>query len=306
MSRSPLRRLILALYPEDFRARYGDELELVAAECGDGWRVTLDLTVSAVRARLNPGFGVSPLESGPRRLQTTTSTVFALWAWSIVAIGVFSRAVDDQPVPGLRAWGWSAYAVGRGIFQVSLAVIGFIGFLYWLRVVIPAAREKNRTTLLLAFLPGIVVTAWLGCTALLALVIHHVEPASHRHVGGQGPHTVGGWILLIAYGLFTLLCVAVCVASTRRALKAAELPERILRTSSSIAGASTIALAAITTCAAVCLTRVVMIGGLSLRDQLTSVAPVCFLMLATGCAAVSSVRGFAVLRAASGPAGNRG
>jgi hypothetical protein len=50
MSASRLQRLILGVYPRRFRDRYGDELDAVAADCGAGWRVTLDLAVSAVRA----------------------------------------------------------------------------------------------------------------------------------------------------------------------------------------------------------------------------------------------------------------
>ena len=79
MSTSRFHRLILAVYPERFRDRYGDELATVTADCGGGWRVTFDLAVSAVKARLNPGPITSGSEGRRLRLETTTSTVFALW-----------------------------------------------------------------------------------------------------------------------------------------------------------------------------------------------------------------------------------
>lgn len=129
MSASRLRRLILSAYPERFRDRYGDELAAVANECGDGWRVTVDLAVSAARARLDPGLVSSGPDGRRLRLEVTTATVLALWVWSTVAVALFARAVDDRPVPGLSSWGWGAYAVGNGIFSLSALVIVVVGFL---------------------------------------------------------------------------------------------------------------------------------------------------------------------------------
>jgi hypothetical protein len=34
------------------------------------------------------------------------------------AVAVFAKAVNDRPVPGLRSWGWIAYLVGSGLFQL--------------------------------------------------------------------------------------------------------------------------------------------------------------------------------------------
>ena len=144
MSTTRLHRLILAVYPERFRDRYGEELAAVAADCGGGWRVTFDLAVSAVKARLNPDPITSGSEGRRLRLETTTATVFALWVWSTVAVALFARAVDDQPVPGLRSWGWAAYEVGNVIFSLSAAAILIVGFVYWLLVVVPAIRTRNR------------------------------------------------------------------------------------------------------------------------------------------------------------------
>jgi hypothetical protein len=300
MSTSRLHRLILALYPERFRHRYSDELAAVVADCGGGWRVTLDLAVSAFKARMSP----DPISSGSDgrriRLETTTATVFALWLWSALAVALFARAVDDQPVPGLRSWGWAAYAVGNVIFTLAAAAILIVGFGYWLVVVVPAIHNRDRTTLIPAVLPVVVVGLWLAGTGVLAVLTNHIRPGNYRHVTAQGPHTAGGWAVLAIYAVFTLACVAVCTTSVRRALRNAQLTPRMLTLSSVFAVGASVALAAISVCALICVARVLMIGGIGVRDEMTAIGPVCFLLLASATAAVSSVRGLQALRTEEG------
>ena len=297
MTGSRLRRLILAAYPERFRDRYGDELAAVTADCGGGWRVTLDLGVSAIKARLRPALVASGADGRRWRLETTTATVFALWVWSTVAIGLFARAVDDQPVPGLRSWGWGAYAVGNVIFTLSAAAVLVIGFGYWLGVVVPAVRTRNRSALVPAVIPVPVVGLWLAATGVLAVITHHIRRGNYRHVTAQGPHTAGGWGLLAGYALFSVACVTVCTASIRRALKLAELTRTALTVSTIAAAMASGCLAAITACAMICLTRVLMIGGIGVRDEITAVGPVCFLLLTSAAAATSSIRGLRAVHA---------
>lgn len=298
MTNSRLHRLILAAYPERFRDRYGDELAAVAADCGGGWRVTLDLSVSAIKTRLNPI--ISGSDRRRLRLEATTSTVFALWVWSTLAVALFARAVDDQPVPGLRSWGWGAYAVGNVIFSLSAASILIVGFGYWLIVVVPAVRTRNRATLILAVVPVAVVVLWLAGTGLLAVATNHVRAGNYRHITAQGPHTAGGWALLAIYGLFTVACVTIGTTSIRRALAKAELTPQMLTVSSVVAVTATVALTAITACAVICVTRVLMVGNIGVRDQITAIGPVCFLLLASTAAATSSVRGLRAVRTGSG------
>lgn len=300
MSLSRLHRLILAVYPERFRDRYGEELATVAAECGNGWRVTFDLAVSAVRARLNPDAITPGSNRRELRLETTTSTVFALWVWSTVAVALFARAVDDQPVPGLRSWGWGAYAAGNVIFSLSVAAILIVGFVYWLAVVVPAICTSNRATLKPAVVPVVVVALWLAGTGVLAIATHHIRAGNYRHITAQGPHTAGGWALLAIYALFTAACVTVCTTSIRWALKKAELTPPMLSVSSVVAAGASVALAAITACALICVTRVLMIGGIGVRDEITAIGPVCFLLLTSTAALTSSLRGLRAIRTSPG------
>jgi hypothetical protein len=296
MTASRLHRLILAVYPERFRDRYGDELATVAADCGNGWRVTLDLLISAGKARLNPDPATARADSGRLRLEATTATVFVLWVWSTLAVALFARAVDDQPVPGLRSWGWGAYVVGNVIFTLSAAAILIIGFGYWLAVIVPAIRSRNRAALVPAVVPVAVVGLWLAGTGGLAVATNHVQAGNYRHISAQGPHTVGGWAVLATYALFTTTCVAICTTSIRRALRKAELTASMLTVSSVVAATASVALAAIAACAAICVARVLMIGGVSVRDQMAAVGPVCFLFVAAAAAVTSSLRGLQAIR----------
>ena len=137
---------------------------------------------------------------------------------------------------------------------------------------------------------------WLAGTGVLAVATNHVRPGNYRHITAQGPHTAGGWAVLAIYALFTVACVTVCTTSIRRALRKAELTPPLLTVSSVVAVTASVALAAITACAVICVTRVLMIGGIGVRDEMTAIGPVCFLLLASTAAATSSVRGLRAVR----------
>ena len=140
---------------------------------------------------------------------------------------------------------------------------------------------------------------WLAGTGLLAVATNHIQPGNYRHITAQGPHTAGGWALLAIYALFTVGCVTVCTINARRALRKAELTKPMLTVSSVVAITASVALAAVTACAVICVTRVLMIGGFGVRDEMTAIGPVCFLVLASTAAATSSVRGFRAIRTKS-------
>jgi hypothetical protein len=60
------------------------------------------------------------------------------------------------------------------------------------------------------------------------------------------------------------------------------------------------ALVAITACAAICVIRVLMIGGIGARDAMAAIGPLCFMLLASTAAATSSVRGLRAFRTRPG------
>lgn len=296
MSPSRLQRLVLSAYPEQFRQHYGEEFATVVADCGAGWRVTVDLALGAVKAHLVGDTSLAEPGRGKQRLETTTATVFALWAWGAAAMSLFAWAVDAGPVPGLKAWGRVAYAAGNVVLSLAAVGVFAICVVYWLLVMVPAIRSRDWATVRPAALAPAVVVLWLGGTGSLAFATNHIRPGNYRHITAQGPHTAAGWALLVLYGLFTAACMIVCTVSARRALRRAELPSPLLRLSSVAAIATAGALAATTACAAVCAARVLMVGGISALGELGTIGPVCFLLVASLAASTSSLRGLRAVR----------
>jgi hypothetical protein len=296
MSPTRVQRLVLAGFPARFRLRYGDELSALISDSGGGWRVTADLVRSAAREWLRPSFIGTTEEQRRMRLQSTTATVFVLWSFSALAVAVFARAVDDHPVPGLHSWGFVAYGAGTVVFELTAGAVLLIGFVYWLRVVLPAVRAHNGAVLVPAVLPIAVGTLWLVTTALVAFIGHHIVPGNYRHITAQAPTTAGGMAVLAVYALFTLACVVMCASSVVRALTRAALPTPLLRGSMAVAAAVAAALGCVASAASVCLARVLIVGHIDPRTMAMAVGAVAALWLVWVGAATSAMRGVRALR----------
>lgn len=296
-----IRRVVLAAFPFRFRARYSEELEAVAEDYGGGWRVTADLARAAGREWCFPTFHGPIGERRRQRLQATTSAVLVAWALSLLAGAVFARAVNDKPVPGLRSWGWTAFAIGRGVMQVTAVAVVLAGLVYWIRVFVPALRRRDLPTLRAALLPGAAGVAWLAATGLIVLISHHLQPGDHRHVtttataGATTSAGAGGFAALVAYGVFTLVCLLVWAGGAARALELSALPTRWLARSAVIAMNVSVTIAVVAATAIVSLVRVLIVGGVDVRNTVMAIAPVALLLLAGVGAITSSLRGVKAL-----------
>lgn len=299
MSLSKVQRLLLSAHPARFRERYGAELSELVSELGAGWTDSVDLARSAVRERLSPSFYGPPEQRRRLRLQSTTATVLVIWSFSVLAATIFGRGVDDESVPGLHSWGWASYAVGLVVFELTAAAVLVVGFAYWLRIVIPAWRSRDRRTLRFACAPIAVVIAWSAVTCVAALVGKHIEAGNYRHITAQAPTTIGGWIALAIYGLFTLVSVSVCAGCVVRAVASSSLPSDLLAWSTWVAAGVAACLLIVALAASVCATRVLVVDGLDALNVVTVVgATVSLLLLSLG-ATASSVRGLRTLRISS-------
>jgi hypothetical protein len=289
MRPSRVQRGLLGAFPPSFRSRYGEELEAAAVDSGRGWRDSADLLRAAASAWIRPCFAGPAEERRRQRLQATTATVFVSWSLSALAVAVFAKAVDDQPVPGLKSWGWWAYLVGSGLFQITVAAALVVGFGYWLGVVAGAWRSGDRRTVVASALPGAVVLVWLAGTGLVALYArHYVAQHSGYQTWRLPGHGTG--IILGLYGLFTLASVAVCAASAVRGLVRARLGTPYLLLAARLSGLAMVSLLVVTG-AAVCLSRVLAVGGIDTRTAVMAIAPVVFCAGASAVALTSSVRG---------------
>lgn len=302
MSVSRSQRLLLHVFPPTFRARYGDELAALASDCNGGWHDTVDLARAAAGAWMHPCFSGPPENRRRERLQATTATVFVVWSLSTLAVAVFARAVDDKPVPGLRAWGWTAYAVGSGIFQATAAAALAVGFGYWLKVVVPAWRRGDRRALVAAALPAALVTIWLGGTGLVALYARHQTQLRHGYQTWRLPGA-GAGVVLGLYAAFTLACVVGCAVAATRALARAQLGDRSLAVAALLSAGAAAALVGVTVSAVLCLSRVLIVGQIGLRDTTMAVVPVAFLAVASLLAVTSSLRALPQLTGPASPGG---
>ena len=291
MRSTRVQRMLLASFPPWHRARYGRELGAVTADCGGGVRVALDLARSSVQAWARPRFTGDSDEQSRRRLQATTATVFVAWSMSAFAVAVYSRAVDDQRVPGLASWAWSLFTAGSVVFEVTVAAALVVGFGFWLRVVVPALRSRDRSTLVSAGLPAVIVSVWLAVTMLVALI-------GRRFTGPLGHPGAGLLALLAAYASFTALCVVGCAVTAVRALDRASLAVAELRVAAALSVAATGSLALVTLAAGLSLGRVLAVGGLDLRNEIMAVGPVGFLAGAVVVCLTASARSVRLVRAA--------
>jgi len=181
---------------------------------------------------------------------------------------------------------------------LTAGLVLLAGLGYWLRVVIPALRSRKRSTLIPAFLPVLVGAVWLAVTGLVAFLGNHIVPGNYRHISAQAPTTAAGMAVLAIYVVFTTGCVAACAASAVRALERSELPRQLLAGSTLLAAFVSFALIVVAVATCVCLTRVLIIGGLDARNTAMAVGAVTTFLLASSAAGTSALRGVRALRPA--------
>jgi hypothetical protein len=287
MRPSRVQRVLIAAYPKRFRERYGEEIEAILAGTRESHSVreTIDLARGVCRAWLSPECGTAT-ERRRDRVQTAIAAMLFAWCVSVCAAAAFARGVDDQPVPGLRAWGWASFAVGQVIFECGAIVAGVVGFYYWCRVIGRAVKSRDRSVLIAASLPVPIVAAWLGVTALVAFygrtVVHH-----------SGPPGTMTQAVFVAYVLVTLVAVGACWATVVRALDGASLTLAELRIPAVLGAAGSLVLVAEALAAAVAAARVIAVGHIDARTTLLTVAPLLALFLAAGVAVLASTRALA-------------
>jgi hypothetical protein len=222
--------------------------------------------------------------------------VLAAWCASVLAAAGFAKAVDDPRLPGLHGAAWTSYAIGAVALEVTAAVVLATGLAFWLALMVPALRARRRDVVVPAAAPGAIVVVWFGVTALVALYAHHVS--RHGSVSWAGTRGVVVVTVLLAYVAITLACAAGCAASAALALRRARVGERRLRTSTMVAGVTTLGVVAQGVTAAVAFAAVIGgRGALDPRDVVLSGGTLVVLLGSAAIALVSSRRGYGALRA---------
>jgi len=170
---SRLLRRLVALYPAQWRRRYGTEFEALLAATPATPRAVLDVLVAAVDAHLNP---TAPLRRWPLMTERLRNAELALLTgWVVFVIGGigFQRMTEYQAFTSA-----AGDHLGIGVaFDVVVvgAVVGLLGVIaaglpIALAIARSALRERRWRQLALLAVPVVSAATWLGITGLLLQV----------------------------------------------------------------------------------------------------------------------------------------
>lgn len=209
-----LRRWLVALYPADWQARYGDEYLALLEQLPLTPRVVADHVRAAVAVRLDASRETPADRALAGRLRGGELSVLLAWLAVVVGGLAFQRMVDDGL---LRAVGLDNPAVlaAEGVVvagaTVSLLAV-LAGTLPVLLAIVRTAFADRRPWLLaLLAVPPILLGAWLGLTLWLAS-------------GGPAPAAGDERVVLLAVWAGSLVAAlavgwgAVSVAASRTAV----------------------------------------------------------------------------------------
>jgi hypothetical protein len=286
-----LQRLLLAAYPPSFQTRYGVELEALTADSSWSSRVAVDLLLNAARAWVRPvGIG-NGTERRRWRFEATMSTVFVACCVALVAMGGFSRGVDDSALPGLRSEPVASFFhTAESSFSITTLVLSVGLFFYACLVLPPAIRRNRRGVWLPVALPIVSAGAWAGLSVLLGFLVAHLTQPGSPALALLIP--VG--ILLFAWVAAGGVCFLACATGATMAFRRAHLRESLL-VPGAIGGALLAAGMVVSAVAA----RICVIGLLGYNpasDLLIPAGAIVVLLASSAVAAVSSLRGLIGLR----------
>jgi hypothetical protein len=229
-------RVLLALYPPSWRARYGAEFAALLGDTGIRFRHIGDVLLSAVRAWLRPS---RRLHDRPTRLRSTLSvTTYGVATLAASAV-LFAKTTHDGAAYAhdaaghpATAWLYDAF-VACCVLSAACVAVGALPLvaLSWRR-----ARRARRPIRLPRELltPAVAASGFL----LAVLLVAKLTP----------PHGQRAWFLaLAALGVLTAIT---CAAGPARLLRTTRLPEAALRFAAR-AGVAATALLGVASAAAV-------------------------------------------------------
>ena len=202
--------VVLALYPPDWRARYGEELESLVGDLRRGGRAPLpmvfDLFFGAISAWVTTGRGALMTE------RSKDALISVLWSWVAFAaigawfghdLGIYPTAISAQRVALLHPAVPDAYNVlmAAGSFGVLATAVAALAFAF--DAVRYAIRTGQRRLFLLMGVPVVVAAAWLGGLQLLPV---------DNSAGGLS--FAVGWLLLGVAGIAASTQAVVTVIRT--------------------------------------------------------------------------------------------
>lgn len=229
-----LAKLLVRLYPRDWRAHYGAEFEAIIEAQRPTFIDILDVALNALDAHINPALegtthSTERLVRLMQKLRAAEIQIFAAWIAFVIAGLAFNGMMDDSPYLPLMGnvgldfnfnhplgLAWTALAGGSVVALLAGLVGGLpVAYAAWRRS--PQVRRLFLIPVLAFVAIGIPPAIAIGLT--VTGVVHTRTP-----VGAA----TGGYIG-IGYGV---LFVAAAIASTwavTRAIRLSDVGERPLR-----------------------------------------------------------------------------
>jgi hypothetical protein len=207
--------VLVRLYPQAWRRRYGDEFAALLADTGVGARVVGDVLLAAAAAWARPS---GRLHTRSGRMRATVSVTLCAWTAVAAAAVLFGKLTRDGAVylvdraDPVRVWCYDVYAAAGCASALVMLVGGLVPVAAATIRACPPGRQRRRVVGLLAA-PVLAVSGFLGAAALVACLA--------GAPGGTGSGVGPGWFLtLVALGL---VAAAVCAAAPAVAMTRASL-----------------------------------------------------------------------------------
>ncbi len=212
---------LLALYPEPWRERYGDEMRALLEDDPPGARGLGSLLGGAAAAHVHPRRPWRDGLSAGAAMRLSVGALFACWMLVSVAGAAFAKLTEhfdslqhEHPVlSGAR----DAIVLGACIGAAAIAIGGLP--LVW-QALDSALRRRDRRLALLLASPAIAGAALIG----LAVVLASLAPA--RGAGFPAAFVLG---LLVPVALGAIGCALVGALAPKAVMRRAQPPEGLLR-----------------------------------------------------------------------------
>ena len=205
--------VLLELYPQAYRQRYGDELRAVLEQQPVTITTLLDVLVGALDAHLQPGGLVA---SPPSRMRGAISSALTLWLALILVGAGFAKTTEDVPFRTAEAahplLGGARIAVAV-LAVIAAAIVVVAGAPVVLSILRQAWKEQSPSLRRAVAIPVLAIALFTVATGALILIANHVH--------GNG--SLLGHLAFLAWIGLTVVVAGACALGARAAIERARL-----------------------------------------------------------------------------------
>jgi hypothetical protein len=217
-------RALLWLYPDYWRARYGEEFAALLEACPLRLTTILDVLLGALDAHISPQDTTGRIMRMIDRPRRSAIVVFCAYiAFVLAGLNFYGSTEDDihRLTSGHADIAAAYFAIQAGAGLALLAVLA--GGVPVALAALRRAWEQRRWDIPLLFaVPPIALAVWAGWIAIIVLVI---APASARSSAGG----TGAGLVFFSWGGLFLLAAIASTAAVSIAVSRSALPARVFR-----------------------------------------------------------------------------